>query len=992
MADVAASAVTKIYENTSLTVKARIDTSDVESIEEVTFKFLKDGEQFEEKTVPIAQGEESGGQTAVSHVVKAPAVPDDKTSYFLDYHYFYKIKNPDASTESLQNFPANRIQVFPRVAQLKVTDKDGKAFHNFEFMAEQNGGFSEVRKTVAGNTPNAKGETIPAGSCEFNLGLFAGFRVVPSPPYTITEEIVTTGRKREVKGAVGFRAVFLAPQKGTVRQYVNYDIENLGQTGIGHAVTVQIGAHPDDSYYLKDIASPEIHFRVTYGPEAGSSVAQSERNDTDHPTKVLKAGESDTSATIEEKEAKKKYQGKIKLVEGAGKFVVALGKAGGDACKVEISGSDKFLADPSLSPDATLQFENWRRVHYELMVPHLLRDKLNPEKNDFGTEEQRRLDELSRSLYIEFVHDKTHVFNTVAQADYGTLVPKRFLGTGKSAEEVAYVLSGRNWRKLPDQQSWSNQHPGKSLHIALCDQLLKWRQDTSDEKAGTKDFSGTLKAAIGSINVEEKFEGLFMPFSGHDAGAGVAGIHWTAEISKDDAVCKCKPELTIKEDRYEDVIATGLGVTMAPGEGLPAFGARVVFKRLSYPEIEITDKTEVVDKDDGKLTLKEPALGQELGLEFEVPKEKEEPISGGSSDAPITLPPDVVVLRDEDEDEDEDGESVAGGDTEDTSRRSFSDWGPIAKVEDGKDEGVVEQSGTDETPAITQEHLDKLGDFFRKLYKDGKSKLSAKLEANRFSIEIHGGKGDARRSRRIFALQNAVLAAYSRTHNHEQYDFKKDLTAGDIEQIQGFVDALIAERVAVSRLKGKLEVILACPKDAKHGVDDCYMAVKDKLKELFDKTAKEFPCHPGLDPTREYAPREGDLVLAEITEVSKSSLREWHFTLPAVLADGNPGPGAIVGPEKTAEQCPVKFELSLQPHENSPGEADGKLIAWAAAEPDASKYLASLILRAFAGKPDKPALAHGHGDKGKPGDCLLEAETLCDICIAHGRSRNLTVI
>ena len=154
MPDPVTSAVTKIYENQDLTVTARIARSDVEAIEEVTFKFLKDGEQFEEKTVAIAEGEHSAGETTVSHAVKAPAVADDKSCYFLDYHYFYKIKNPDGTTESLEKFPASRIQVFPRVAQLKVTDKDGKPFLDFAFMVEQIGRFSVCHKTFVIVTVN----------------------------------------------------------------------------------------------------------------------------------------------------------------------------------------------------------------------------------------------------------------------------------------------------------------------------------------------------------------------------------------------------------------------------------------------------------------------------------------------------------------------------------------------------------------------------------------------------------------------------------------------------------------------------------------------------------------------------------------------------------------------------------------------------------------------------------------------------------------------
>ena len=44
--------ITKIYENSNLTVEARIDKREVASIEEITFKFLTDGEQFEEQDDP----------------------------------------------------------------------------------------------------------------------------------------------------------------------------------------------------------------------------------------------------------------------------------------------------------------------------------------------------------------------------------------------------------------------------------------------------------------------------------------------------------------------------------------------------------------------------------------------------------------------------------------------------------------------------------------------------------------------------------------------------------------------------------------------------------------------------------------------------------------------------------------------------------------------------------------------------------------------------
>lgn len=992
MPEVVSTAVTRIYENQNLTVTARIDKSNVESIEEVTFKFLKDGEQFEEKTISITEGvtgsESSGGHTSVSHAVTAPAVADDKSSYFLDYHYFYKVKKEDDSTESLQNFPANRIQVFPRVAQLKAQDKDGKAFPNFEFLVEQGGARSPVRKTFASDTPNAKGETVPAGSCEFNLELYDGFRIVPSPPYQITEEVVATGRKREIKGSIGFRARFVAPApRARIMQYVDYKDELTGgQKGIGDEVTIELGVHPADLDSLRSIAEPAVHFRVSYGPGKDEPVAKSERDDKDHPTKARKVSDADKSATIEEKEANKKYQGKVVLADGAGKFVVSLGKAGGDTCKVEISGSADFLTDETLLPDETLEFENWRRVHYELMVPDLMQEQLETSSRSFNAEAQRRLDELGRELFIEFVHDNTNVFDTVAYADYGTMVPKRFLG--KADEGAAYVLSGRNWREPPKEQSWAEKNPGKSLYIAFCDQLLKWRQDTDDQKAGTKDFSGTLKEAVGKINVEEKFQGLFMPFSGHDAGAGVAGIHWTADISKDDTQCKYKPALTLKDDRYDAAIGTGLAVTLDLGEGMPARSGQVVFRRLPYPELEVQDKTEAAEKDDGKLKLKEPALGKELSLEFEVPaaqEEKKDETDGEEADADESGGASPIYVS---FDASQDGDAEAADTELSGEDANFSDFGPIPRVDEEDEEEFAHMAA----PVITADHAKKIDDFFKALFKDGKSKLAASETANRFVIEIQGGKGEDHRTRRIAGLARALAESHFRTHGHDQHDFKKDLSAEQIASIQAFVDGLLGDKAALGAVKAQATATIGCAKDAKHAVDDCFNAVKNKLKELFDAGAKEFASHPGLDPEKDFAPREGDLALAQITDVKKSSLKEWHFVLPAAAADGTPAPGHFVGPEKSAERCPVKFEISFQPHEASPGEADGKLIAWAVSEPGAPKNLISLILRGFAGTEDKAALAHGHGDKGKPGDCLLEADELCEKCIAHGRSRNLTKI
>jgi hypothetical protein len=906
MPEIVSTAVTKIYENTNLTVKARIDKRDVESIEEVTFKFLKDGEQFEEKTIPMSQGHHSPDHTTVSHTVKAPAVPDDKDRYFLDYHYFYKVKSAaSAESESLQNFPSSRIQVFPRVAQLKVTDKDGKAFPNFEFMVEQDGQRSEVRKTVVSDTPNAKGETIPAGSCEFNLGLFPNFRIVPSPPYDIAEETVGTGRKREIKGAIGFRAIFAAPKKANIKQYVNYDVENLGQGGYGHAVTIEVGVHPDELPFLKADDSNEVHFRVTYGP-AGAPFVKSERDDADHPTKVTKVSDADATATIEEKEAKKKYEGKVKLTDGAGKFVVGLGKAGGDTCTVEISGSPKFLTD-NLSSDSTLQFENWRRVYYELLMPDCIQDRVFPPA-------AQAFEKLGQQLFIEFIQHEAHVFDALEAAGAGTIAEASFLGNASIQAGLVYILSPRNWRTMPRGQAWSEEYPGRTLLIIACDALLKWRRDTEDSKKGTSDFSGTVTEATCTVNIEDKFSGVFMPASGDDGSDGIAEIRWTADISKDDSVCKYTPALEIKDVRDALPLPVELYVELDAGENFPPLAVPIVFRRLSYPDLDMAGATTVAkagEADDGKVTLKEPTLGKELT------------ISGG----------------------------VASG-----------------------------------TP-------DELDGFFKKLFSEGHDQLAASEEANKFTIEVHAKTGTDALDERIRAVVHEAEKAYERTFGHDQHVFKGELTEDSVSALQSFVNGLLADHFVLYTVNAKVSVTIQCPKSTGHGEDDCLKAVKDKLQEVFDAAKKEFSYHPGLD--KDGQPLGGSCAMIEATiwpdaESNKptSTLREWHFQLPETLANGMPGPVSFVGTGKTADKCPVKIEFSVLPHEQSVGEVDGKLIAWVCDPAVGAKRLMGLCLRRIAAVEDKASLEHGHSG-GKPGDCLADAETLCDNCAAWGRARNL---
>ncbi len=942
----------RIYEDSSLVATAHIPAKGADRFQEVTFKFLRDGEPFEEKTVAVASADsgspagpasdEASDDAAAKTVqcdVNAPLVDDQRDSYLLEYHVFYKVQQPNGNARTQQKLANQKFEVLPRTARLDVTwDADDKPFSNFAFKVQQDGcDETQVRSTFAKEGKNAQGETIPAGTAEFNLELVPGFRIVPDGPYEITEHVQTTGRKRAIKGDVKARARFVSPEKGSVQQWVNYDVEDLGQTGLGHEVTIEVALEADGTVSTSDLS--EVHFRVTYGPEPGAAggIEKSKRDDPDHPTTVFPVGDA-AKTTIEEKEPNKKYEGKVEVDNGVAYFKVALGLAGGDTCKVEISGTRKFLSDEGGAPDETLEFENWRRLYYELLVPDILAERAGPKIEEAAKE----LETNGPKLFIGFVRGATQVFDTIEGADHGTLAPRRFLGLEEDPEEPAYILSGRNWRELPKGVSWKDEHPGKTLHIAVCDAILKWRQDTDDEQAGTHDFSGTVKEVTGTIDVEERFGGRFMPFSGHDAGDGITDVKWSADITKDDPVCKFTPELVIEEERPEEPVGTVLTVTLEPDSALPSLPARIPFRRPAYPDLKIANRTSRApegEQGDGSITVKEPNLCKEVTLQFEEPEQ-------------------------------ESSEEVGLHTAEDSD-----DWDWDLDFDDV--EGV-----------LAQEHADQLETFFLDLFASGKADLQNEEGTNPITIELIGSVGAANRTPILAEATAAVRNAHTQTHGRDHYDFDSQLTEEVGEHIQDFVDALLEYPGAIRTAEDKVTVTLRCSATTGHGEDDCFASVRDKLRECFDTTNSEVCSHPGLDSEQDNEPREGTCTLREMTGVEVSTSTTWHFALPTVTPDERIGPGSFVGPERSKRACPTIIEFSIQPHEASGGESDGFAMAWAHGGESSNRQWVRLVVGGFKNGDESGRVAHGHLETGAAADCLLNGQELCAKCIEHGRSLN----
>ncbi len=138
---------------------------------------------------------------------------------------------------------------------------------------------------------------------------------------------------------------------------------------------------------------------------------------------------------------------------------------------------------------------------------------------------------------------------------------------------------------------------------------------------------------------------------------------------------------------------------------------------------------------------------------------------------------------------------------------------------------------------------------------------------------------------------------------------------------------------------------------------------------------------------RELSERDGSQ--GDTTYAAKGTSQGRHDERPKGTEEGLPGPGSFIGAENTKGHCPVKLEFAFQSHESSPGEQEGKPLAWEVGAPDASGPLLRLLLGAARGGANEQRLDHGHGAEGAPGDCLLEEDELCDACVAHTRSTML---
>lgn len=540
-----------IHEGSKLKVRARICDGKATTTN-VTFVFMKDKTEFETVPAQLPSTEALGDQGWVEAEVTLPDVDADKQNYELTY----RVELADRKITDLPSYtvwPAHgKIVVKPATAE----HKDMKGFR---FRVKQNEAEQGPNKKVVNDD----------GSYEFDLIPGYAFTIEALPPYEITEWVKKDGHEVECKATMKFEADFFGPQAGAVKQYVNLApadaaAPDVGRDGKGTVVSIKLGVKGDPDRAEEDRYGKEglvVHLRVTFGPKVGNGgIEKSTRNDPANKTEV----KQELQVTeIAGPDADQVYKGKLELkADGTAEMKVYLGLAGGDTCKVEIAGTDKFLNDATIAADATLTFTNWRKSYYELLAADFYANReladvavAGVNHKDYPPAALTKLKALGDSCYIEYAWAATHLF-TPGDAPNGTILSKRFLQID-ATNDNAYMLTDFTMRSMPTGAAWARANPGLTNYIKLCDANYYWERSGASFPHNRQRFRQDATAVSTNINVVAS-GGYFIPVSGLGPGGGgtgatsvftptgATGIKWKAKLTPDNYKTVIDP---IAEDR-----------------------------------------------------------------------------------------------------------------------------------------------------------------------------------------------------------------------------------------------------------------------------------------------------------------------------------------------------------------------------------------------------------------------------------------------------------
>jgi hypothetical protein len=554
-----------IFEEQEITVKVTLKRGQPQGTD-VKFTFKGDDKTLKEEsgTLDTSDGNSTGSLATCKY--KTAKVDADKPSYLLTY-------SVKAAGDDYPN--ADEFRVWPRKLKLTAVKKSDGSTPLKGFKCKVMQGGQQTGKDLKLQTDDAK--------IEVNLAKGSGFTVEALAPYEMTDPPTGPLRDLKLKGELKFTAEFVKPTGTIVKQYVNLVSGADGQDGMGNKVVVQVGAKGDradtsggggdDSMPFGSVEGSSeliggpgvfVYIQVDFDPTRDPVVKKSKRNS---PKPDLLAGKNLSDRTVVT--ADKKFKGKVELAlaGGVGEFELELGKAGGDRCEIKIGGTDACS-------DATLTFENWRKIYYELMAPDFLDLPActlpdNTPGRDFNPTGKGNLTTQGNATYIEYELYKTQSFTSVEATTAGVkgaMYKRAFFELTTGPDDI-YLLTDYTFTKYP--KAFDKGKAARGTLIKMCNVNLY-----NDGPGGDADktMAVPFTATPGSLNITDTLGVYWSPVSAYSGGAGadaVRSIEWTADI--DPNFVKSKPDVTfdpnvtgpdeVGKDRTITVRETVLGST-----------------------------------------------------------------------------------------------------------------------------------------------------------------------------------------------------------------------------------------------------------------------------------------------------------------------------------------------------------------------------------------------------------------------------------------------
>lgn len=520
------------------------------SSKKVTFVFLKDGEELDRVDGTLSDSDVRTGTAAVCKYTP-PLVPNDKPKYLLNY---YVIADGDEYRNS------DDIEVYPHKVKIETRTEDGsKALPGLIFKpglaAAVGSGQTEAAAIKTTGDP-AKAEFVLRLGKEFNPT-----QVQAVPPWEFVgdpEQVGGSIRNLKYKAKLNIVGTVIAPaipDDKKIKQYVNLPTTNTGQDGKGDTVKFKVGIKDDPGRDPSErIGKAGVFLFIEVEFAADGTLKKSERN---NPKTQLK--QADLTGWTEVT-AGKKYKAKVELKgpDGTGEFEVVVGKAGGDACKVKVGGTDACA-------DAEVTFTNWRKILYELMLPDFLADTEDSPLVNGGTAKgilaagRTNMKTSGDKTYIEYGHVLTHRFSE-AQAPAGTIMKREFFGRSTGNAKV-YLLTDHTFTNYPTGHAFTKTHPDITCCIKACDVNLFYDGPGAEAYVPAEESTTT---AVCEIPLTD----YWLPVSGYDGGDGVKSLQWTADTTG--MTLPVRPKLTLTDntvpldtgkDRTITVTETTLGIT-----------------------------------------------------------------------------------------------------------------------------------------------------------------------------------------------------------------------------------------------------------------------------------------------------------------------------------------------------------------------------------------------------------------------------------------------